>query len=111
MGERKVAAVGVRISHGVSTHGIALNVATDLAYFRRIVPCGTPDKEVTSLLRELGPGACPPLQRVAESFLDTFATHFGYSTMEGLPDVNALAAAEEAAAAAAAAKGEGGAGG
>lgn len=57
VGERKIGAVGVRITHGISSHGIALNVATDLAAYQHIVPCGTPDKEMTSVLRELqGPG-------------------------------------------------------
>ena len=41
---RKLGAVGVRVSGGVSTHGCALNVATDLRWFSHIVPCGIPDK-------------------------------------------------------------------
>uniref|UniRef100_A0A383WCR3 lipoyl(octanoyl) transferase n=1 Tax=Tetradesmus obliquus TaxID=3088 RepID=A0A383WCR3_TETOB len=53
VGECKIGAVGVRISHGISSHGVALNVTTDLSHYRHIVPCGTPDKEVTSVQREL----------------------------------------------------------
>jgi lipoyl(octanoyl) transferase len=53
VGERKIGAVGVRISQAVTSHGVALNVATDLSYFQHIVPCGTPDKEVTSMQRQL----------------------------------------------------------
>jgi len=53
VGARKLAAVGVRISGGVSSHGFALNVHTDLSFFDHIVPCGLADK------------ACPPRPRPA----------------------------------------------
>ena len=53
VGERKLGAVGVRISGGVTTHGLALNVDTDLSAFDAIVPCGAPDKSVTSLAAEV----------------------------------------------------------
>ena len=52
--DRKIAAIGVRISGGVTTHGLALNVAPDLGRFEAIVPCGLPGLEVTSMVRELG---------------------------------------------------------
>ncbi|MGH3979737.1 MAG: lipoyl(octanoyl) transferase LipB [Pseudonocardiaceae bacterium] len=52
--ERKVAAVGVRVSRGVTMHGFALNCDPDLAAFDRIVPCGIADAGVTSLSVELG---------------------------------------------------------
>jgi lipoyl(octanoyl) transferase len=52
--ERKVAAIGVRVARGVTMHGLALNCDADLAAFGRIVPCGLPDADVTSLTAELG---------------------------------------------------------
>lgn len=52
-GDRKVAAIGIRVAREVTMHGFALNVNPDLSYFDRIVPCGIADAEVTSLSREL----------------------------------------------------------
>ena len=51
--ERKVAAIGVRVAKGVTMHGLALNCDADLTQFARIVPCGIPDADVTSLSAEL----------------------------------------------------------
>ena len=53
VGDRKIGAVGVRITYGISSHGIAFNVCTDLSNYKHIIPCGTPDKEVTSVQQEL----------------------------------------------------------
>ncbi len=52
--ERKIAAIGVRVAQGVTMHGFALNCDPDLSWFSRIVPCGIPDADVTSLTAELG---------------------------------------------------------
>ena len=53
-GARKVAAIGIRVSRGVTMHGFALNCDPDLSAYDRIVPCGIADATVTSLSRELG---------------------------------------------------------
>ena len=63
-GLRKLAAVGVRVRRGVTTHGLALNVSTDLTWFDEMIPCGLPNIEVTSLARELGEP--PAIEEVAE---------------------------------------------
>lgn len=52
--ERKICAIGVKISRGVSMHGLALNVNTDLAAFSAINPCGFSNKGVTSMKEEVG---------------------------------------------------------
>jgi lipoyl(octanoyl) transferase len=52
--DRKVAAIGIRVTQGVTMHGFALNCDCDLSWFDRIVPCGIRDAEVTSLTRETG---------------------------------------------------------
>jgi len=53
-GERKIAAIGIRVARGVTMHGFALNVEPDLSAFEAIVPCGIEDAVVTSLAIELG---------------------------------------------------------
>ena len=50
----KIAAIGVKISRGIAFRGFALNVNTDLSYYRHIVPCGITDRSVTSMRKELG---------------------------------------------------------
>jgi lipoyl(octanoyl) transferase len=53
-GDRKIAAIGIRVASGVTMHGFALNICPDLAHFGRIVPCGIDDAAVTSIEKELG---------------------------------------------------------
>jgi lipoyl(octanoyl) transferase len=53
-GERKIAAIGIRVARGVTMHGFALNVEPDLSPFAAIIPCGIEDAAVTSLAIELG---------------------------------------------------------
>ena len=52
-GDRKIAAIGIRVAKGVTMHGFALNVNPDLSFFDRIIPCGIADAQVTSMEKEL----------------------------------------------------------
>ena len=54
IGPRKIASIGVHVSRGISTHGFAVNVDNDLDPFSRVVACGLPDVEMTSIAHELG---------------------------------------------------------
>ena len=75
-GNDKLAAIGVHLSRWVTTHGVALNVSTDLSRFALIVPCGITDGGVTSLERLLSPRPAPPLVEVAARFVARFAEVF-----------------------------------
>jgi len=75
VGQRKLAAIGVRIARWVTSHGFALNVTTDLDYFNLIIPCGVADRGVTSLTALLGREVdwLEVEERVARHFGDVFA--------------------------------------
>jgi lipoate-protein ligase B len=76
-GDEKIAAIGVRVDgRGITTHGIALNVTTDLSLFTYIVPCGITDKGVTSISRVLG--TTPSMFIVKDAFARAFARHFDF---------------------------------
>jgi lipoyl(octanoyl) transferase len=70
----KIAAIGIHVSRGVTSHGFALNVNNDLDYFNLIVPCGIESRPVTSLARETG--AERPLDDVAQAVARSFGQVF-----------------------------------
>ena len=80
IGDEKIAAVGIAIREGVSMHGFALNITTDLSHFRWIIPCGISDKGVTSLekLTGLAEGKGAGLDAAAESIARRFASIYEY---------------------------------
>ena len=79
--ERKLAAIGIHVSQGVTSHGFALNVTTDLRDFEWIIPCGIRDRGVTSLeleapALEAGPATGPTMERAANSAARNFGRVF-----------------------------------
>ena len=80
----KIAALGIRVQGGVSLHGIALNVAPDLAWFDAIVPCGLEDAGVTSMARVLGRHVTVEAVRIA--MRDAFARRFDARLLDVLAD-------------------------
>jgi lipoyl(octanoyl) transferase len=75
--EKKIAAVGVHVARGVTTHGFALNVSTDLDDFALIVPCGIRDRGVTSVEAEVDLEPAPSLEQMANSVARHFGRVFG----------------------------------
>jgi lipoyl(octanoyl) transferase len=71
---RKICAIGVKVSRGITMHGFALNVATDLKYFSYINPCGFTDKTVTSMKNELG--IDPGISKVKQALLHEITNLF-----------------------------------
>ncbi len=100
-GERKIAAIGIHVAHGVTSHGFAFNVTTNLDDFRLINPCGITDRSVTSLANEVpDPGALPTLEALAARAARQFGLVFG-EPVEMLESLDALRSQAQTAPAAA----------
>jgi lipoyl(octanoyl) transferase len=96
----KIAAIGVHISRAVTSHGFALNVNTNLDYFKLIVPCGITDKPVTSLEQEMAQSALsrgrkvPALEDLAQQVARNFGRVFEAQTL-WLESLDALLSSPE----------------
>ncbi len=80
--KRKITSIGVAVRRGITCHGLALNVNTDLGYFNRIIPCGLKWAEMTSIQKETG--RIVSMEEVKELFLDHFLRIFRYSELREL---------------------------
>lgn len=74
--EKKIAALGVHVSQGVTSHGFALNVTTDLRDFRWIIPCGISDRGVTSLEEETDGSQSPTMEQAMHATIRNFGRVF-----------------------------------
>ena len=79
--DAKIASIGVHVSRGITSHGFALNVDTDLGYFEHIVPCGMPGVRVTSMAQVMG--VAPPLDEVSDAVVRSFARVFEIELEDG----------------------------
>jgi lipoyl(octanoyl) transferase len=79
IGDKKIAAIGIKISRWVTMHGFAFNVNTDLSLYNGIVPCGIKDKEVNSLQKELNRDI--NISEVKVALLENFKLVFNYESV------------------------------
>jgi lipoyl(octanoyl) transferase len=79
IGNRKIAAIGIKVSRWITMHGFAFNINTDLSLFNGIIPCGIGDKDVTSLERETG--ILQDIKGVKEILRSKFYSEFGYDSL------------------------------
>jgi lipoyl(octanoyl) transferase len=94
VGDHKLAAIGVAVSRWIAYHGLALNVSTDLDFFKLINPCGITQYPVSSVSRMSGNDI--DLAAVGDILADNFASMFNYE-METVADLNLILSEETAA--------------
>ena len=85
--ERKVGAIGIRVSRGVTMHGFALNCDVDLGWYDRFVPCGIADAGVTSLTEEVGRDVT--VADVLPSVREHLSTYLAWQPYDPTPDYDA----------------------
>lgn len=96
--ERKIGAIGIHVARGITSHGFAFNVTTDLRDFQLINPCGITDKPVTSLEREIPEGVTlPGLEEIAHEAARKFGQVYGQQVLavESLDALRARAAGKQ----------------
>jgi lipoyl(octanoyl) transferase len=89
IGDRKIAAIGIKVSRWITMHGFAFNINTDLDLFNGIIPCGISDKEVTSLSKEINKDIS--ISEVKEKLVNNFKNAFKYKEMSAITKEELLA--------------------
>ncbi len=77
--DRKIAAIGIKVSRWITMHGFAFNVNTDLSFFSGIIPCGITDKDVTSIKKEIDEDL--DINEVKTKLVKNFSEIFGYTSV------------------------------
>jgi lipoyl(octanoyl) transferase len=90
--DKKIAAIGIKVSRWITMHGFAFNINTDLGFFKGIIPCGIADKEVTSLKNELGKEQ--DITIIKSLLVKNFKSVFEYDLIEEINQENLKAETE-----------------
>lgn len=92
--DRKIGAVGVKISQGVASHGIAINISTNLTFYQNIVPCGIEDCEITTVEKEAG--ACVKVEEFGRLLVQQLQQKMKYDNVISIPPSELFAPGEMA---------------
>lgn len=92
--DRKIGAVGVKISQGVASHGIAINISTNLTFYQNIVPCGIEDCEITTVKEEAG--TCVEIEEFGRLLVQRFQQMMKYDNVISIPPSELFAPGEMA---------------
>ncbi len=92
--DRKIGAVGVKISQGVASHGIAINISTNLTFYQNIVPCGIEDCEITTVEKEAG--ACVEVAEFGHLLVHQLQQRMKYDNVISIPPSELFAPGEMA---------------
>lgn len=96
LGNNKIAAFGIHVTHGITTHGFALNCSTNLSFYDCIVPCGLKGKGATSISKELKRSVTPSmaLPKILPQLATAFDSKFEYLSPQHLTELDSMIKAE-----------------